>query len=137
MLNIFDKSYKACSNLMIEDIEGNKYTYPSPLEIHATIENESKNTKNEISFKFTSYYDSIIVIKSYFKLFFIALDFEFGLTSFYFKSIIQKENSNDTNGHKVTYIFNNDDLILNITTNLDNNNNIYNEYTKIKQKTIL
>jgi hypothetical protein len=135
MLNIFDKSYKACSNLIIEDIEGNKYIYPSPLEIHATIENESKNTKNEISFKFTSYYDSIIVIKSYFKLFFITLDFEFGLTSFYFKSIIQKENSNDMSGHKVMYIFNNDDLILNIANNLDNN--IYNEYTKIKQKTIL
>lgn len=135
MLDIFDKKYKACSNLFIEDIEENEYTYPFPLDVCGTIENESKETHNEITFKFNSYYDSILVIKSYFKLFFVALDFEYNITSFYFKRVIQKSTSSEMSGYKGTYIFSNDDLILNIASNLDNN--IYNDYTKTKQKAIL
>ena len=128
-IKIFDKTYKACSNLFVETIEEQRYTYPAPILIYGTIESESKNTKNNLELKFNSYYDSILTINSYFNLFFYILDFEYKLSTMYFKNILKSESNSEMYGYKGSYVFTEGNILMNVIED-----NIYNDYNKIKTK---
>lgn len=131
-LVIFDKKYKCISNLFVEKDNSNttkciNFVYPYPLEVYGTIENEEKNTKNNLDLTFSSYYDSILIIDSYFSLFFYLLDFDYTITTMYFRNIIKNKSNSEINGYKGSYNFTNDNIILNISED-----EVENEYNKIK-----
>jgi len=128
-IEIFEKKYKAVSNLFTRDIESNDYVFPAPLSIYGTIENETKNTKNILEFKFNSYYDSILIIDNYFQLFFYLLDFEYKLGTVLVENIIKTESNTDMYGYKGKYSFMEGNILLNIGTE-----EIYDDYCKIKTK---
>lgn len=130
-INIFDKKYKACSNIFTETVEQNNYIFPYPTYIYATIENESKNTRNLIEFKFSSFYDSILILDGYFDIFFYLLDFDYKITTLHIKNILLESSNQDMYGYKGSYLFSNGNLILNVTED-----NYYDDYCKIcKSKT--
>ena len=124
-LDIFNKRYKACSNLFVKTIENKDYIFPSPLHIYATIEDENKNTRNLIEFKFDSFYDSILILNGYFDIFLCLLDFEYKITTLYIESIINTSTSSEGYGYKGSYLFSNENLVLNITEK-----DFYNDFTK-------
>ena len=128
-IKLFDKKYLACSNLFITTHENEDYVLPYPLHIHATIESEAKNTQNRIEFKFSSFYDSILIFTGYIDLFLYLLDFEYKVTTLYIGQLNMEESSQDMYGYKATYSFFNSDLILNLTER-----DYYDDYSKIKRE---
>ena len=47
MIQIFDKKYKAISNIFVTTYDDNKYVFPSPMSIEMTIANEEKNQNRD------------------------------------------------------------------------------------------
>lgn len=129
MIKLFNKTYKAISNLYITTIEEEEFVYPFPLSVMATMENESENTKNEIEFRFSSYFDSIL-----------TLDYSFHLTCFLFtplyvievmsvKDLIKTEDMMDTYGYKGKFSFQDGSLGMNILQT-----DIYDRYKKFEKE---
>lgn len=131
MIKLFDERYLAISNLVVKTYDGQSYVFPSPLTVYATIENENKNTKNEITFKFQSFSESPLILEYTFSCFFYLLTPYYKINTMYF-GVLQKENvQQEHTGYKATYSFNNESLVANI-----GNTEIYDEFKKISKTTV-
>lgn len=131
MLQVFDKRYKAVSNLFINTYEGFEYIFPSPLSIEATIDNEIEKTKSEIIFIFSNFYDSPLVLDYYFNCFMYLLKYDYKIDTLYIRDLIHKQDNSETNGHKVIYGF----LTENLTLNLGETE-IYDKFKKLEKTPI-
>jgi hypothetical protein len=127
MIHVFDKHYKAISNIFVETHEGHKYTYPAPIDIYATIEDERKNLKNMIEFRVSSYLDSILPLTYNFSIFTYLLTFDYTIDTLYIASLMKTNTSSESYGYKGTFSFSNDNVMMNI-----GKTEIYDEYDKIK-----
>ena len=128
MLRLFGKNYKAISNLMVTTIEQENLIYPYPLSAIGTTYNEAENTKNQIEFRFSSYFDSIL-----------TLDYNFDLTFFLFtplyrievmtvESILKSEDMADSYGYKGIFGFQDGALRMNLM-----DTDIYDKYKKLER----
>lgn len=131
MIKLFDESYLAVSNLIVKTYDGESYVFLSPLSIHATIENEARNTKNEITFKFLNYHESPLILEYTFSCFFFLLTPYYKINTMYF-GVLQRQNIQaESSGYKATYIFNNENLISNIGLT-----EIYDDFKKVSKTSI-
>jgi hypothetical protein len=128
MLRLFNKNYKAISNLMVTTIEEETFVYPYPLSAIGTTYNEAENTQNQIEFRFSSYFDSIL-----------TLDYNFNLTFFLFtplyrmeimtvESILKSEDMADSYGYKGIFKFQDGALRMNMMST-----DIYDKYKKFEK----
>lgn len=125
MIEIFGKKYRAASNIFVETIEDSDLVYPSPLSLCATIEDEQKHLKNELKFKFSSYYDSILVLDFQFSIFMYLLSYDYRIETLYIDKIEKKEVNNEMGGYGGTYSFDNMDVLINF-----GEDEIYDRYKK-------
>lgn len=114
MIDIFDKKYKAISNLFIKTYEEKDYTFPSPLSFIATIENEKENKKNRVEIVVPSYYDSVLILDHYFNVFAYLLTFDYKIDSIIFNNLVRLDINSDTRGYKGIYSFINEDVSMNL-----------------------
>lgn len=131
MIEVFDKKYKAISNLFVETYTSNSYTFPSPIEINAKIGNDTKKTKNEMKMVFSSYLDSILIVPYYFDLFFYCLSFEYKIDTILLRNILLVDYRQELNGYKAEYRFLSDDITINF-----GDTEIYDNYRKDEKTTI-
>lgn len=129
MLNIFNKKYKACSNLFVTTLEGAEYTFPAPLEVHAMIEDENKNLINKVDFKVSSYLDSILTLDINFSIFAYLLTHDYRLDCVYIADVIKESVSPDSDGYKGTFRFLNENVSMNIGME-----EIYDRYVKVRDQ---
>lgn len=127
-IELFDKPYKSCSNLIIDTYTGEEYCFPSPFSISATIENDTKNTSSKIEFGFKSFSESPLILDYTFSLLLFVLNFEYKIESFYFPVLMKQESSPESYGYKGVYTFISKDIISNI-----GNTEIYDDYLKVQQ----
>lgn len=129
MLNIFGVKYKAISNLFVDTVEGESFTFPAPIALYAAIEETDTSSKNIFDIKVNSVQDSILSLSSsYLSLFFYALSFEYKVNVFYLDNLILSSDiQSDMYGYKGTYQFVNTNIAMNI--GLDE---VFDQYKKIK-----
>lgn len=125
MLILFDKKYKACSNLFVHTVEDEKFVYPAPLSIYASIEDEQRQLKNQIRFKFNSYYDSILTLDFHFSVFMYLLTYEYRMETILIEGLQKEELVSESNGYGGIYNFMNTSVLLNI-----GEQEIYDDYKK-------
>lgn len=116
MIKLFDRPYLAVSNLIVQTYEGLSYVFPSPLSVEATIENEDKNIKNQLIFRFSNYNESLLVLPYTFSLFMYLLTPLYTIDTMYFRVLKKITSAPEVNGYKGIYEFSNfntDDLIIN------------------------
>lgn len=126
MLELFDKRYKAISNVFVETYTGEKYIFPAPIYIYGTIENETKNLKNRLEIRYDSFWDSLFILDYHFSFFAYLLTFEYRLETILIQNLIKKECSSDAYGYKGSFQFLNEDVILNIS-----DDEVYDQYKQI------
>lgn len=114
MIDIFNKKYKACSNIFVHTLEDARYTYPAPLSVYATIKDEQKNLKTQIKFKFASYYDSILTLDFHFSAFMYLLSHEYRIETLYIARLEKEEITTESSGYGGIYNFNDIDVVFNI-----------------------
>lgn len=114
MIEVFNTKYKAVSNIYVHTIEDEKYTYPAPLYVYATIEDEQKNLKNQVKFRFSSYYDSILTIDFHFSAFMYLLTYDYHIVTLYIEGLEKEEITSEVSGHGGVYNFMNTNVLLNL-----------------------
>lgn len=114
MIELFNRKYKAVSNLFVRTIEEDNFVYPAPLSVYGTLENNDKNLNNEIEFRFSSYYDSILTLDYNFCLTLFLLTPYYIIEVISIEDIIKKEDSLDTYGYKGKFSFQDGSLTMNI-----------------------
>jgi hypothetical protein len=129
MIDLFGKKYIAISNLFVYTIEEERYTFPCPLSAVATLENGDKNTTNSIEFRFSSYFDSILVLDSAFKLTCFLLTPYYGVEVLSVEDMIKKEDTMDTYGYKASFSFQEGALSMNIMQK-----DIYSSFKKFQKE---
>ena len=117
-INIFNKNYKAVSNLYVRDIEENDLVYPAPIGMCVKIKEDDKDV-NKLYLYVTSYLDSPLTLDYYIHLFFYVLGEDFTLNTFLFKQIVLQETTPEVQGHKGTYSFEPNQVVSNVSY-LDN-----------------
>lgn len=127
MIEVFDKKYKAISNLYVTNYDSKTYIYPSPFYVHATIENETRNLKNRLEVKVDTYNASILTLDYYFDLFFYLFSFEYKIDTILIRNCIKEDTNQDINGYKGSFRFLNNDILLNL-----GNTELYDKYNKIQ-----
>lgn len=126
-IKIFETEYKAISNLFLDDIEGNHYVFPYPIELRATMKNEDTNRDfNKLEVIVPNYFDSILTIDYYVNIFFYVLTFDFILQTFLFEQVGRKDSTTDVRGYKGIYMFDPTRVVNNICSLP--NEKIYNLY---------
>lgn len=125
MIELFNKKYKASSNIFVNTVENDKYTYPAPIGVYATIEDEQKNLKNQVKFKFSSYYDSLLTIDFHFSAFMYLLTYDYHIETVYIEGLEKEEITTEINGYGGVYNFMNSNVLLNI-----GEEEIYDDYKK-------
>lgn len=133
MLNIFNKKYKAISNLFIETAEGDKFTFPAPISLLINIETNETETKNVFEIKVNSVEDSILSLSSsYFSISFFLLTYEYTIDILYIDNILlMSDVQSDMHGYKGTYQFVTNSVSMNI-----GEDEIYDKYSKLKSDMI-
>ena len=114
MIQIFDKKYKAISNIFVTTYDDNKYVFPSPMSIEMTIANEERNQKDRLVAVFNNYYESILVLDNYFSCFFYLLNFEFRIETMIIPVLQKLEDGHDMHGYKGIYTFQSENISINI-----------------------
>lgn len=132
MIDIFNKKYKAISNIFVKTIEDDDFVFPSPISVYAIIEDEQKNLINKIDFKFSSYQDSILTLDVYFSIFAYLLTFDYKIEILHIANLTKESVQQDMHGYKGTYKYLNEDVSMNI--GLDE---IYDLYRKVKKDIIV
>jgi len=131
MITVFNKNYKAVSNIFVHTVEDEKFTYPAPLSLCATIEDDAKHLKNQVKFKFASYYDSILVLDFHFSIFVYLLTHDYRLHTLYIAGLEKEEISTELYGYGGTYNFSNVNVLLNI-----GEEEIYDQYRQISKASV-
>jgi hypothetical protein len=114
MLKLFNKQYKAISNLLVTTIEEEHLVYPYPLSAIGTTYNESDNTQNQIEFRFSNYFDSILTLDYSFNLTFFLFTPLYRLEIMTVEQIVKAEDMADSYGYKGIFKFQDGALRMNI-----------------------
>jgi hypothetical protein len=125
MIEVFESKYRAVSPVYVNTIEGYEWVYPSPLSLCVTIEDEQRQTKNEATFTFSNYYDSILVINFQFSIFMYLLSFDYHIDTLCIEGLEKKEDRNEANGYGGVYSFMNTLVLLN-----KGEEEVYDDYLK-------
>jgi hypothetical protein len=128
MLRLFNKEYKSISNLFVRTIEEENWVYPFPLSLEGNMENESQNTKNELEFRFGSYFDSILTLDYRFQLTFFLLTPYYNIEVVSFSELVKLEDMLDTYGYKGRFGFQDGDISMNLLST-----DIYDNYKKFEK----
>lgn len=129
MIDLFGKKYIAISNLFVYTIEEDRYTFPCPLSATATLESSDKNTVNQIEFRFSSYFDSILVLDCSFRLTCFLMTPYYGIEVLSIEDLVKKEDTIDTYGYKAVFGFQEGALSMNIM-----HTDIYPSYKKFEKE---
>lgn len=125
MLEVFNKRYRACSNIFVQTLEGDKYTFPAPLSLYGTIEDVQKDLKNEIKFTFSSYYNSLLILDFQFSIFMYLLSFDYHIDTIYIEGLEKEDIISEVQGYSGVYNFMNTNILVNMGAD-----EIYDQYKK-------
>lgn len=125
MLNLFNKKYKAVSNIFVHTVEDKKYTFPAPISIYANIGNEQNGGCNEIHFKFSNYLDSFLPLSFHFSVFMFLLSHDYRIDAIYIEGLNKKEDTTEVSGYGATFNFLDTKLLVNL-----GEDEIYDDYCK-------
>ena len=125
MIEVFNKKYKACSNIFVHTLEDEKFTFPAPLALYATIEDVQKDLKNEIKFTFSSYYNSLLILDFQFSVFMYLLSYDYHIDTIYIEGLEKEDVISEVQGYSAIYNFMNTNILVNMGAD-----EIYDDYKK-------
>lgn len=129
MIDIFGKKYKAISNLFIHTVEDEHHVFPAPLSMLATLDNNDKNTTNQLELRFSSYFDSVLPLDFSFRFTCFLLTPYYSIEVLSIEDLVKKEDIIDTYGYKATFGFQDGAISMNLM-----GTDIYDKFKKFEKE---